>query len=61
MYTDLRLYYKLDFITLCPCGMFCGDCLIESIQAEGIIGGIFWHIVLHSPLGHIWAWTEIKR
>jgi hypothetical protein len=47
--------------SLCPCGFFCKDCLIISINREGILKGIFWHIVFHTPLGFLWIWSWIRK
>jgi len=41
---------------LCPCGFFCKDCLIDEIHDSGVLKGIFWHIMFHTPLGILTIW-----
>jgi len=42
-------------LIICPCGMFCKDCLLSSIVDEGLVRGIFWYFMFHTPV-HLFLW-----
>jgi len=59
--TLYRLQDVRQKFSWCPCGFFCKDCLREMIDYEGMLRGIFWHIIFHTPLGKIYFQLELKK